>query len=124
MGRVPQGVDHPIDRRISNFIVTDPTGRRVLTAPDAHLTLSLAGLMLGRIVPRTLEVDRGKFAMTLEISGSVTLGFGQDGDSSSDRGPSTYVSFRRSSSVRSVVITAPVRAHGIRSNAYISAIPR
>jgi hypothetical protein len=39
-----RGVDHPIDLRISNFIVTDSAGRRLLTAPDAHLTLSLAGL--------------------------------------------------------------------------------
>jgi hypothetical protein len=71
-GSTNQGVDHPIDLRISNFMVTDPAGRRLLTAPDAHLKLSLAGLLLGRIVPRTLEVDRGEFAMTREISGSVT----------------------------------------------------
>jgi hypothetical protein len=64
-----------------------PAGRSLITAPDAHLTLSLAGLVLGRIVPRTLEVDRGEFAMTREISGSVTLGSGQDGDSSPDPGP-------------------------------------
>jgi hypothetical protein len=65
VGRDPQrGVDHPIDLRISNFFVTDPAGRRLLTAPDAHLTLILAGLILGRIVPGTLEVDSGEFAMT------------------------------------------------------------
>lgn len=114
----------PIDLRISNFIVTDPAGRRLLTAPDAHLTLSLAGLILGRIIPRTLEVDRGEFAMTREISGSVTLGFGQDGDSSPDPEPLDLRQLRDEFVHPTSSDHGPSETDGIRSNARISAIPR
>jgi hypothetical protein len=75
----------------------DPTGRTLVTAPDAHLTLRLAGLILGRIVPRTLGVDNGQGAITRETSGSVTFGFGRDSDDSPAPGPAGAAGSARSS---------------------------
>lgn len=72
-----KGVDHPLDLRISNLVITDPAGRSLLAAPDVHVTLSLAGLLLGRLVPRSVEVDHGEVTVTREATGQVNLGLGQ-----------------------------------------------
>ena len=73
-----KGVDHPLDLRISNVSVTDPNGRRLVIAPDAHVTFSLAGLLLGRLVPRTIEVDHAQVAVTSEAAGPISLGWEPD----------------------------------------------
>ena len=70
-----EGVDHPLDVRLSNIIITDAAGRRLVAAPSAHLTFSLAGLLLGRIVPRTIEVDHAQFVVTREVGGTINLGW-------------------------------------------------
>ena len=75
-----KGVDYPLDLRLTNLSVTDPTGRRLVAAPDAHLTFSFAGLMLGRFVPRTIEVDHAHVVLTREASGAVNIGLDADGD--------------------------------------------
>ena len=110
-----RGVDHPIDLRISDISLTDPTGNRLISAPDAHLTLSLAGLMLGRIVPRTLEVDHGQVAITRETSGSIALGPGLDIGDSPDPDPRGCGSSGSSSFIRPAAITVRARAYGINS---------
>jgi hypothetical protein len=69
-----KGVDYPLDLRLSNVTIADPAGRRLVAAPAAHLTFSLAGLMLGRIVPRAIEVDHAQIAVTREIGGATNLG--------------------------------------------------
>ena len=69
-----QGVDHPLDLRLSEIVVTDQAGRRLVAAPSAHLTFSLAGLLLGRIVPRSIEVDHAQIAVTREAGGAINLG--------------------------------------------------
>jgi hypothetical protein len=79
-----KGVDHPLDLRISNLLITDPAGRSLLAAPDVHVTLSFAGLLLGRLVPRAIEVDHGQVTVTREVTGQINLGWGQlDADTSS-----------------------------------------
>lgn len=69
-----KGVDYPLDLRVANISVTDPAGRPLVVAPDAHLTFSFAGLMMGRLVPRAIEVDHARIAVTREPDGSVNLG--------------------------------------------------
>lgn len=69
-----KGVDYPLDLRVSNISVTNATGRPLVAAPDAHLTFSFAGLMLGRLVPRAIEVDHARVAVTREADGSINLG--------------------------------------------------
>ena len=46
-----KGVDYPLDLRITDIDITDPMGKRLVSAPEAHLTLSAAALLLGRFVP-------------------------------------------------------------------------
>ncbi len=73
-----KGVDHPLDLRVSNLVIADAQGRNLLVAPDAHVTLSLAGLLLGRLVPRDIEADGGQVTVTREATGQINLGWGQD----------------------------------------------
>ena len=79
-----KGVDYPIDLRISNVSVADPAGRRLVTAPDAHVTFSLAGLLLGRLVPRAIEVDHARIAVTRDVAGTVSLGSNLESDEQPD----------------------------------------
>ena len=79
-----KGVDHPLDLRVSNLVIADSRGRTLLAAPDAQVTLSLAGLLLGRLVPRAIEVDGGQATVTREATGQVSLGWGRDGTGDAD----------------------------------------
>jgi hypothetical protein len=90
-----EGGDYPLDLRVSNFDITDPMGRRLVSAPDAHLTLSLAGLLMGHIVPRTIEVDHGRVTITREATGQVNLGWGSDSDNAIDAGSFDLNQFRQ-----------------------------
>ncbi|MDR3529883.1 MAG: DUF3971 domain-containing protein [Rhodopila sp.] len=81
-----KGVDHPLDLRVSDITVTDPTGHRLVVAPRAHLTFSLAGLLLGRIVPRTIEVDHAQIAVTREADGPINFGLDLADDNPSNTG--------------------------------------
>jgi AsmA-like C-terminal region/Protein of unknown function len=90
-----KGVDHPLDLRVSNLIITDPMGRTLLAAPNVHLTLSFAGLLLGRLVPRAIEVDHGRVTVTREAAGQVNLGWGLDGADTAEPGGFDLDQFRR-----------------------------
>jgi hypothetical protein len=79
-----KGVDHPLDLRVSNISIADLMGRKLITAPDAHLTFSLAGLLLGRLVPRTVEVDHAQVAVTRDATGSINLDLNSDGGARGD----------------------------------------
>lgn len=65
------GSDYPLDLRLTHMVLSDPTGRTVAEAPDAHVTFSLASLVMGRIVPRTIEVDHARVALTRAADGSI-----------------------------------------------------
>jgi hypothetical protein len=79
-----KGVDHAIDLRVTNLDIADPSGRKVIAAPDAHLTLSPAGLLLGRFVPRSLEVDHASVTVFREPTGAIDLGSATDGTDQPD----------------------------------------
>nr|WP_294527954.1 AsmA-like C-terminal region-containing protein [uncultured Rhodopila sp.] len=69
-----KGVDYPLDLDITEVDITDASGRRLAAAPQAHLTFSAAALLLGRFVPRSIEVEHARIAVTRESDG--TIGFG------------------------------------------------
>ena len=69
-----KGADHPIDLRLTGITITDQAGHRLVAAPSAHLTFSLAGLLLGRVVPRAIEVDHAQVVATREPDGTMTIG--------------------------------------------------
>ncbi|PPQ26183.1 hypothetical protein CCS01_30625 [Rhodopila globiformis] len=69
-----KGVDYPLDLRIADVVITDPMGKRIASAPQAHLTFSVAALIMGRFVPRAIEVDRAHIAVTRGADGSIGFG--------------------------------------------------
>ncbi len=71
-----KGADYPLDIRLTDVVLTGPADRPLASAPDIRLTVSLAGLIRGRIVPRTIGVDHASIAVTRDASG--TIGFGLD----------------------------------------------
>jgi hypothetical protein len=70
-----KGADYPLDLRLSNIIVTGPAGRQIIAAPQAHLTFSLARLLLGQFVPRAIEVDHAQITVTRQAGGAIDLGW-------------------------------------------------
>jgi hypothetical protein len=80
-----KGADYPLDFRISNIIISDPT-RQIVAAPSVHFTVSLASILLGRFVPRAIEVDHAQIAVTRDSSGAINLGLEADGNGSADAG--------------------------------------
>ena len=85
-----KGVDYPLDLRVSGIELSDPAGHGLATAPDAHLTLSLAGLILGRIVPRTIEVDQAQVALTRENDGAIDVGPEPNGSDAPSTGGDSF----------------------------------
>ena len=75
-----KGVDYPIDLRVSDITVTTSSGNSVIVAPDAHVTFSLAGLLLGRLVPRTIEVDHARVDVTGDLAAAISGGETNHGD--------------------------------------------
>jgi hypothetical protein len=69
-----KGVDYPLDLRIADIVITDPMGKRIVSAPQAHLTFSVAALILGRFVPRAIEVDQARITVTRGADGSIGFG--------------------------------------------------
>ena len=57
-----KGVDYPLDFRVSSIAVTDPAGTLDRRRAQRPLTVSFAGLVLGRFVPRAIEVDHARIA--------------------------------------------------------------
>jgi len=76
------GVGVPIDFRLSNIIVTDTEGNRLLGARRALLSLSLGALLRGHLVPRRLELDDGLVTVTRRRGGSFDLGMTMEDASS------------------------------------------
>jgi hypothetical protein len=71
-----KGVDYPLDLDITGIDITDALGRRLASAPRAHLTFSVAALLLGHFVPRTIEVDHARIAVIRDTDGAIGFGGG------------------------------------------------
>ena len=71
-----KGVDYPLDLAITGIDITDASGRRLAAAPQAHVTFSAAALLMGRFVPRTVEVDRARIAVIRDPNGAIGFGGG------------------------------------------------
>jgi hypothetical protein len=71
-----KGVDYPLDLQVTKIKITDPAANQMISAPKAKLTLSIAALMTGRFVPRTLEVDHAKIVVERGKDGAISFGDG------------------------------------------------
>lgn len=89
-----KGADHPLDLRLSDIVITDLSGRPVAAAPAAHLTVSPAALLLGRIVLRTVELDHATATVTRGAGGDISLGLDFVAAKSTLSGPHDLRTFR------------------------------
>ena len=71
-----RGLDRPLDLRLSNVEVVDDTGHKRLEVPRAVAILSVPALMLGRIVPRAVELDGVRLTATRGADNNIGIDVG------------------------------------------------
>ena len=67
------GADHPLDIRLADVAITSTAGERLMQAEAVRVTLSAAGLLQGRALPRELLLDGLRLRMRLQVDGALTL---------------------------------------------------
>jgi hypothetical protein len=73
-----EGIDRPLDLRLTDVSVTAPDGMRLLDVPRAAVSLSIGNLFLGRLVPRAVELDGARLTLERATDGSLSLDLGGD----------------------------------------------
>jgi hypothetical protein len=68
-----EGLDQPLDIRLGNVVLTDRAGRRIFTVPQAAVALSPGSLLLGRLVPRAIELDGVRLHVLRGTDGTLRL---------------------------------------------------
>ena len=74
------GLDRPLDLRLTDIAAIDPSGNRIARLPRAELSVSAGWLLLGRLVPRALEVDGARLRVFRASDGTVALDLGSLGN--------------------------------------------
>jgi hypothetical protein len=74
------GVDRPLDVRLRDVAVTDPSRGHSVIVPQVDVSLALGGLLLGRIQPRALEIDSPRLVLLRTRAGEVRLDFAGTGE--------------------------------------------
>ncbi len=69
-----RGVDFPLDLHVSGLVVAGGAGVKLLTADAARVRFSVTDLILGRTVPRAIEVDHARISLTRGTSGRLRTG--------------------------------------------------
>jgi hypothetical protein len=64
------GVDRPLDVALRDITFADATGQQLLSVPRAEISVSLHALLLGRVVPRALEIDQAHISLIRAVDGS------------------------------------------------------
>ena len=75
-----QGVDRPLELRVTNVMVTDQGSGRQMSIPRADVSLSLYQLLLGRVLLRSVTVDELKLTVYRSADGALSLDLGNFGD--------------------------------------------
>lgn len=70
------GVDRPLDLRLRGITTTDDRGTTLVRIPQVALSLSFGWLLLGRLVPRAIEIDRANIELLRASDGTLSLGIG------------------------------------------------
>jgi hypothetical protein len=71
-----QGVDRPVDLRLTDITVADNAGGRRMTIPRAEVSLSLHELLLGRVVLRAVALDEPQLTLIREADRTLSLDLG------------------------------------------------
>lgn len=70
------GVDRPLDIRVTDVTATSARGAVVLGVPRGEVSLSVAELLIGRLRPRAIELRAPTVALTRAADGSLSLAHG------------------------------------------------
>ena len=76
-----RGVDQPLDIRLQNTTAVAPDGAVIAAIPSARVALSPGWLLLGRLVPRIIDMDGARLRVLRAADGSVSLDLGTLTDS-------------------------------------------
>ncbi|MBS0562316.1 MAG: hypothetical protein JSR21_19895, partial [Proteobacteria bacterium] len=79
-----QGVDRPLDLRVTDVSFIDTDGVKLIAVPRAEVSLSLLGLLLGRIEPRAIEIEHARLKLYRSASGEISLDLGPRGDADAE----------------------------------------
>jgi hypothetical protein len=82
-----KGVDRPLDLRLTAVNVTDDTGAKLISIPNAEVSLSLLGLLFGRIEPRGIEIDNASVKVFRSTTGDISLDLGTLSEATDDSAP-------------------------------------
>jgi hypothetical protein len=82
-----RGVDLPLDVRLTGLTALDAAGTPVASIPRADLSFSVGALLLGRLVPRAIEIDGATLRVLRAADGAVSLDLG--GAAGDARAPAT-----------------------------------
>lgn len=80
------GVDRPLDIRLRNITLTDPSMGQSIVLPKVDVSLALTGLLMGRIQPRALEIEAARLVMVRTQAGEIRLDFARS-DAAVGEGP-------------------------------------
>ncbi|MDR3534269.1 MAG: DUF3971 domain-containing protein [Rhodopila sp.] len=85
------GFDRPLDIRLQDVVVSDAAGTRLVSVPAANVSLSLLGLLSGRIQPLGIVIDRPRIRVLRSADGAISLDLGSRSDAtdSQDDGAAT-----------------------------------
>jgi hypothetical protein len=72
------GADRPLDIRLTDVRAIDADGARIAEIPRAAVTLSVPALLLGRVVPISMEVDRLRLAVARAEDGTISIATGTE----------------------------------------------
>jgi hypothetical protein len=79
-----RGVDQPLDIRVRDTTAVAPDGTVIAENPAARIDLSPGWLLLGRVVPRVIEMDGARLRVLRAADGQVSLDLGTLADVSED----------------------------------------
>jgi len=90
------GVDRPLDLRLTDVRVTDETGQRRISIPQAEVSLSIYELLFLRLVPRAVTLDSPRLGFIRAADGTIALDLGgateavENGELSAESSPRAH----------------------------------
>ncbi len=72
-----RGADRPLDIRLTGLALRDGSGANIAEVPRAEVSLSIGWLMLGRVVPRALELDGARLRGQRGEDGRISIDLGR-----------------------------------------------
>ena len=72
-----QGVDRPLDIQLTDLALLDAAGARIAEVPRADVSLSAGWLILGRVVPRALELVGVRLRVLRGADGHISIDMGR-----------------------------------------------